>query len=519
MPSRRLELGWVEDPEVLADDFVGGVTLAALCPRVPGGHPAVRVEHEDRIVADGLDQEPEPLLAPQQRFLLLTAARDVAGDLREADVVAVRVVYRGDHDVGPELRPVLADPPALLLVVTIAQRPGELLLGVAPVLLRLRVERTEVPADDLLLGVALDPLGSGVPALDQALRGEHEDRVVLDLLDQQSEADLTASQLLLGTALAADVLHLEEEVERSLAAVEHGGEGGEHRARTAGVADLVLELHHPGLTIEDLGQRVGDQVAATRGEAGVRRTDELADGTPEEVGEGAVRAHDLSGEGHRRHPDRGVLEDLPEALEVLAEHRAVGVVRRPRRRGRLRRRGCRRALGEDGEQVVGERVERGVLLQEGRGPQLAGPVGEALALEAAVHHHAGVGRRLEDPGQRLEPVHPGHRHVQEEHRRPVRAYGVDRLGAVRALTDDVELPGQPEAGAHECPHLSRVVHDDDRRKAWLPSISPSHARNLTHGDSRCRPSRLSPCGRTPARRTTGRSRSSGHRSPSAGTAG
>ena len=69
--------------------------------------------------------------------------------------------------------------------------------------------------------VALAPLGPGVPARDVAVGVEHEDRVVLDRLDQQPEALLGPPQRLLRDALAGHVLHLQEEVERALHCVEH----------------------------------------------------------------------------------------------------------------------------------------------------------------------------------------------------------------------------------------------------------------------------------------------------------
>ena len=86
---RLLDLGRVEDAEVLTDDLVGGVALAALGSRVPAGDAALGREHEDRVVGDGLDQQPEALLARAQRLLLLAPTGDVPRDLGEADVPPV----------------------------------------------------------------------------------------------------------------------------------------------------------------------------------------------------------------------------------------------------------------------------------------------------------------------------------------------------------------------------------------------------------------------------------------------
>ena len=79
---------------MLADDLVGRVALDPLGPGVPGGDVAVGVEHEDRVVPDALDQEPEALLALAQRLLGLLALRQVARDLGEADAARRRVAQR-----------------------------------------------------------------------------------------------------------------------------------------------------------------------------------------------------------------------------------------------------------------------------------------------------------------------------------------------------------------------------------------------------------------------------------------
>src|SRR5213593_666138 len=51
----------VEGREVLADDLLGRVALDPPGARVPGEHPALAVEQEDRVVGHGLDEQPELL--------------------------------------------------------------------------------------------------------------------------------------------------------------------------------------------------------------------------------------------------------------------------------------------------------------------------------------------------------------------------------------------------------------------------------------------------------------------------
>jgi hypothetical protein len=55
---------------VLADGLRHFVALYALGPFVPAYDASVGTEHEDRVVFDALDQEPEDLLAVTQLLLV-----------------------------------------------------------------------------------------------------------------------------------------------------------------------------------------------------------------------------------------------------------------------------------------------------------------------------------------------------------------------------------------------------------------------------------------------------------------
>jgi hypothetical protein len=65
----------VEDGEVFPQDLLGLVALESLGADVPGRDVSFRVEHEDRVVADRLDEEPEALVgvlsARSTRFALV----------------------------------------------------------------------------------------------------------------------------------------------------------------------------------------------------------------------------------------------------------------------------------------------------------------------------------------------------------------------------------------------------------------------------------------------------------------
>ena len=96
------------------------------------------------------------------------------------------VAERCDHDVGPEARTVFADAPAL--VFDTVGGGGDLQLPVRFSRLDIlgRVEDREVLPDDLVLGVALQPLRARIPASNDALVVEDEDRVIGDALDEES---------------------------------------------------------------------------------------------------------------------------------------------------------------------------------------------------------------------------------------------------------------------------------------------------------------------------------------------
>ena len=97
MPG-RLVLGGVEDAEGLADDLVRGVPLDALGAGVPADHVAVDVEHEDGVLPDGPDQEPEGLLAAPQLALGRALGADVL-DLREdVEHLSLRVADGRERD-------------------------------------------------------------------------------------------------------------------------------------------------------------------------------------------------------------------------------------------------------------------------------------------------------------------------------------------------------------------------------------------------------------------------------------
>ena len=94
----RLLLGRIEDPERSTDDLARAVPLDPLGPGVPADHVAVHVEHEDGVLANGPDQQPEGRLAASQVVLGRALGSDVL-DLREhVENLSLRVADGGESD-------------------------------------------------------------------------------------------------------------------------------------------------------------------------------------------------------------------------------------------------------------------------------------------------------------------------------------------------------------------------------------------------------------------------------------
>jgi len=62
-PIRRKRFGGVKTGKMLADNLASGVTLEALGPGVPGHDVPVRVQHENRVIAYAVYEEPITLFA------------------------------------------------------------------------------------------------------------------------------------------------------------------------------------------------------------------------------------------------------------------------------------------------------------------------------------------------------------------------------------------------------------------------------------------------------------------------
>src|SRR5687767_1112591 len=103
----RLALGKVlrreEYRKVLADNLVGRISFNTLGARIPGGHTAVWVEHEDRVVLDTFDHQSQAFLTLAKCLFGLLAFGEVARNLQKAPHHSLFGAKGGDYNVGPEM--------------------------------------------------------------------------------------------------------------------------------------------------------------------------------------------------------------------------------------------------------------------------------------------------------------------------------------------------------------------------------------------------------------------------------
>jgi hypothetical protein len=116
-------------------------------------------------------------------------------------------------------------------------------------------------------------------------------------------------------------------------------------------------------------------------------------------------------------------------------------------------------------QVLDESIHRGRLLDEGSGTEFTSSIREATLVEAGVHDDARPGCHLADARQSLQPVHLGHRDVEQQEGRLMPLGKRHGLASVGAFSHDREALRQAQLGSHEEAYLRRVVHDDHRRYA------------------------------------------------------
>ena len=177
-PGRLDVVTGIKDGEVASDDFPGRITLQTLGAAVPADNVAAAVEEKDRVVLHAVDHQAEPLFALLELLLHAPAVREIAGDLDIATDLAAGPEDGGQHDVGPEVRPVLAHAPSLVFDAAFGCGNLQQPLRAAGEPILLGVEAIEALSDDLAGRVSLHLPRAGVPGQDATGRIEQENGVV-----------------------------------------------------------------------------------------------------------------------------------------------------------------------------------------------------------------------------------------------------------------------------------------------------------------------------------------------------
>src|SRR5215469_17979615 len=126
-----------------------------------------------------------------QGKLVLAPLGNVARDLGKAPQSSVAITQCGNVDAGPKTRSILAKTPGFGLGMALGRRHFEQAARYADGGLFRQVKPRKMGADDLVGAVALDPLGSLIPASDRARRIKHEDCIIRNPGDEKPEALFT----------------------------------------------------------------------------------------------------------------------------------------------------------------------------------------------------------------------------------------------------------------------------------------------------------------------------------------
>ena len=149
--------------------------------------------------------------------LIPSAFGDIPSDLCKSDQYSVLVLNRINHDMGQELRTVLAQTPALIFMTPLTDNcvKGALRHTVEGIFTL--EKHGEMLADNLVGLVPLDTLRTRVPGGDNARAIQHIKGVVGHALDKQAELLLTIAQRLLrGLSLGQVACDLCETNERTI---------------------------------------------------------------------------------------------------------------------------------------------------------------------------------------------------------------------------------------------------------------------------------------------------------------
>ncbi len=114
-------------------------------------------------------------------------------------------------------------------------------------------------------------------------------------------------------------MDLQEQVQDPAQGVPDGRQYRADSSVIGGAGQPMLQLDDVHGAPANLLEGRGDLLALSVGELSVEQAGQLRDGAPQQRRQGPVASHQPAGQGHGGHADRGLLEDLPEPLDVVVQ--------------------------------------------------------------------------------------------------------------------------------------------------------------------------------------------------------
>ena len=138
----------VEKTKMLSDDFVRTITLDTLRSRIPRDDDPVRINLEDRVIDDRIDEPPKACICFCKMLEGLLAIGHVPGDLGKANEFSGFIANGIYHRQGPEAAAVLPYAPAFRLEASDGRRRVQCCRGKSSFAILSAEERGVGKADD-----------------------------------------------------------------------------------------------------------------------------------------------------------------------------------------------------------------------------------------------------------------------------------------------------------------------------------------------------------------------------------
>ena len=185
--------------DLLAQKLIAAVAELLLRLGIEQDNLSVLI-HDYHSVRSRLQQPAVPCL----RLLVLG---QVAADFRKPAQVSGGIAQRDEGDAGQKLGPISAHVHAIFFVAAVCGSQAEHLFRSAPPDIFLKKEAGKVVADDLFGGIPLNMLRAGAPTDDLASRVQHEDRVVMDSVQEHPVLFFALLEQFLGSRTSRAVTH------------------------------------------------------------------------------------------------------------------------------------------------------------------------------------------------------------------------------------------------------------------------------------------------------------------------